>query len=161
MKNAQAPSQVFFYILALVIVSLVFIFGYKAISGVNEKTEQTALIQFQTQLKNAVDTTISYGDERYLSLSVPGDNLKVCFIGKDAVFGDSTDAIISGHIEDGLHLEPGMQNVFMYKTQAVPPAISIGAIDIDGGVLCAEVIGGEIEIKLVGSGTYTKISLVS
>lgn len=161
MKSAQA-SQIFSYVLALVILALVFIFGYKAISGMQERTDEAAFIQFQSDLKNNVETTMNYGDEKYDEIDVPGDYNKVCFIGLHAAAGSVTDPIIKDHIESSLK-----ENVFLIEQQlALPKPIYIGVIDVvddgtDGasdGVLCIDVTNNDVKVKFKGLGNYTELS---
>ena len=53
-KNAQIMGQVFIFILAGALFILILTYGYKAIAGFSERSEQVALVEFQTNLESSV-----------------------------------------------------------------------------------------------------------
>jgi hypothetical protein len=80
-KRGQIPSQIFVYILALIIVAMILLFGYKAISNMQKRGEQVVLIQFKTQLKNDVERLSSdYGSVRIGKYKLPSGFDEICFV---------------------------------------------------------------------------------
>lgn len=54
MKKGQAQTQIFVYIIALIVIALVLLYGYNAIKGFIGKSEQVNLAQFTTDFNNAI-----------------------------------------------------------------------------------------------------------
>lgn len=156
--RAQA-NQIFTWMIALIMMSLLILFGYRAISGLRERGEQAQYLEFTNKLENLIGSTMSYGSGRRVSPALPGDYTGICFIGKNPVDIQIQDPIIKGHVDDGLQ-----ENAFLMKGLAEPPPLYVGEIDVvddDGvsdGVLCIEAKFGKINFKIDGYGTYAEIS---
>ncbi len=156
--KAQA-NEIFTWIIALVLLTFLILFGYKSINSLREKGEQAQYLEFRNKIENIVGSTMDYGSGRKISQSLPGDYEGICFIGKNPIASQITDPIIKGHVEQGLR-----ENVFLTKTMAEPPAIYIGEIDVndnDGkadGVLCLKARAGKVSLQIDGFGTYARIS---
>jgi len=54
-KFAQIQTQIFVYILALIVIALVLLYGYTSIKGFITRSEQVNLVQFRTDLSNAIE----------------------------------------------------------------------------------------------------------
>ncbi len=80
-KKSQAQSQVFFYILGVVIIGLIILYGFNTIRGFGKRAEQAMVIKFKTDLDSIVDT-LDYGSIKIQEFSLLGR--KVCFVDLDA-----------------------------------------------------------------------------
>jgi len=88
MKKGIIVGQLFIYVLALIVFSLIMLFGFNAIRNLMEKGEQTQFVKFKTDLENEIRSISSqYGDVRIFNarnqMRVPGTYKKVCFIDID------------------------------------------------------------------------------
>lgn len=174
-KKAVVMGQVFIYIVAAIVFAVVLIFGYRAISGFLEKGEQVGFVTFKTDLESAIQEVYSdYGkvvvyNERN-PFSVPGKYERVCFIdlGYDEV-GRQNEGICNPNDADyhfiacdywrsGVDWEEADQNVFLEPAGLGP--IKVLPVKMDDGYICLPVIGGRIEMRLEGKGTYVQISEV-
>lgn len=81
-------SQVFYYIFAIVLISLILLFGYQQIIRLQNLNEQAKFITFKTELQNAVNNVyyknsgsiITYSiDSANKPLILPKDAKKICF----------------------------------------------------------------------------------
>jgi len=173
-KKAVVMSQVFIYIVAAIVFAVVLIFGYQAISGFLEKGEQVAFVTFKTDLESAVREVYSdFGkvvvyNERN-PFSVPGEYERVCFLdldyeGPKEIRGicilNSPDYhfIACDYWRSGTGWEEADQNVFLEPAGLGP--IKVLPVKMDKGYACFPVIGGRIEMRLEGEGTYVEISEV-
>lgn len=87
-------SQVFIYLIALIVLGTIFIFGYKMIAGLVKLDKDVSETKFASDfLKNVNRIRSSTGRVETITLSVPSDVKKVCFI--DLGF-DKTAATGSG-----------------------------------------------------------------
>ena len=81
MKKGELLSQPFTYIFALILIGLLFFFGYKAINSFQEKAQLVELANFVNDLKSNVKTYYNFdtGSSKQLSLSLPKKVKKICF----------------------------------------------------------------------------------
>ncbi|HII71285.1 TPA: hypothetical protein HA265_00855 [Candidatus Woesearchaeota archaeon] len=85
MKKAQIAGQVFIYIIAIVVVGLIMVYGYSAIKGFTQKGEQVEYITLKTNMENAFKSIVSdYGSVKRPELDIPGKYRMVCLVDKDA-----------------------------------------------------------------------------
>ena len=81
MRNrSQAQSQLFLYILAAIILSLIFIFGYRTIQNQSKDTDNVLEIQFIEDVKNTVDTVRqTYRSLKVKTFESPKEYSEICF----------------------------------------------------------------------------------
>ncbi len=84
-QKGQAIGQVFIYIIVALTFALITIFGYKAIEGFLEKSEQVAFVSFKTELETTFSQiTPEYGSVRLLEFRTPIGFRKICFVDVEA-----------------------------------------------------------------------------
>jgi hypothetical protein len=83
--RAQIESQVIVYILAVVIMAMVLIFGYTAIHNLGEQARSYQLKLCEDDLTKGIESIASnYGSSRTLSnIKCPPEFTKVCFVNLD------------------------------------------------------------------------------
>jgi len=81
MKKAQLYGQIFVYILSLVLISFILIYGYNSIKNFKQKAEQVSCLKFKNDLRNSVDSILSdYGSVQRKDLQVCSGYNQVCFV---------------------------------------------------------------------------------
>jgi hypothetical protein len=55
MKKSEVHTQIFVYLIAMVVISLVLLYGYNAIKGFMLRSDEVNLVQFKTDFINAID----------------------------------------------------------------------------------------------------------
>ncbi len=154
MRRAQA-SQVFIWALAAILMTLLLLFGYRAINSLTERGEQVNCLEFQNNLRSTIESTTDYGAERRATFRPPAGYKKVCFIKTYGGLPPSTiidDPIIKDNVESQIK----DANVFLVK-EIAEDSFSVGDIDVEGGYLCVSVTRGEIKLRIEGFGRYAKI----
>ena len=53
-RKAQQAGQIMIYVLAIVIVAVILIFGYKSITDFKDRTEMMVKIEFQNKLESSI-----------------------------------------------------------------------------------------------------------
>lgn len=163
-KRAQIQTQIFIYILSMIIVGLVLLYGYNAIKGLRERQEQVSLIEFESQLKNTIRTMSSeYSSLKKEILQLPPSYKMICFVNNTFLGTDDANcrldadpesqAIVQNAIEDGV------ANIFLIPDGA--DNYKIGNIQLDDnpdGCLCIEKTGSEAIFRIEGLGDGVKIS---
>ena len=151
-KKAQIQSQIFIYVFALLVISLILFFGIKSLASFKKDTEKVVLVNFVNDLKSRVASiTSEYDSVEEVTLDLPKEYTTVCFLNKDA---SPTDyAIVNEYIGTD-------NNVFILKENLLEKEFNAGKIRVmDGtGSLCIDNTNGEITFILTGKGKYSEIS---
>ncbi|MCX6711866.1 MAG: hypothetical protein NT139_02425 [Candidatus Woesearchaeota archaeon] len=81
MKKGELLSQPFTYIFALVLMGILFFFGYRAIAGFQEKAQLIELTTFVNDLKYNIKTYYNFdtGSSKQLNLNIPKKIQRICF----------------------------------------------------------------------------------
>jgi hypothetical protein len=177
-KHGQA-QQVFLYIMAAVVLAVIFLFGYNAINGFIEKGERVTFISFQTDLQEAVrglssryGSVIVYNNNN--PFAVPAQYKKVCFVdldtdpnsgGCDELSPLACDAWETAHASrsaggDWAAWDAAEENVFLEPVGLLP--IKVFHIKINPGeggkYICIDTTDGQLDVRLEGRGDHTLIS---
>lgn len=165
MKKAEITSQIFIYIMILVVGGGILLFGYKAISSFKQTADDTMMTKFTNDFKNDLKV-LSYGRQRTITYYLPTSVKQLCFKGNDAVpadvqeeeiFQDHTYAAIRDAVAAGLG-----ENVYPYP-RGTPFSVGV-KIDLDESsrqkaientlnFACFDVIGGSFKIVMNGQGS--------
>ena len=163
-KKSQAHTQIFIYIIAMILFSFILIYGYNAIKGFKDKSEQIAYIKFKTDLVSTVKRiSPDYGTLKREEFFIGGEYSKVCFVqsykrGVLTTFVSTTDwkddLIVKDSVEGGVD-----KNVFLFTT-TFQESFDIGKITVGTNIKydCIPVINGKVKIQFLGQGDHTDIS---
>jgi hypothetical protein len=155
-RKSQA-NQIFIWALAAIMMTLLLIFGYRAINTITNRGEQVQYLGFQNELRSIMESTMDYGAERRASFRPPAGFKEVCFV---KTYGGlpSVNAVPEDYplIRDNINSQISTSNVYLVK-EVSEESFSIGDIDVDGGFLCVEVNRGEIKLRIEGFGKYARI----
>ena len=172
MKKGQVAAQVFMFLLAMIIFSMVVLYGYRAISKIGQTRNEAVLIEFKDRLvSQAKQVTLAYKDVKRVQLSLPSEFDEVCFV-------DIAQLVEPGNIDRYRQLgdeypiiydsvESGVEaNVFTIPQS--PISINLPNIQIDevqgmpategGSWFCMKNQGGIIVLRMEGIGNKVKIS---
>lgn len=80
-KAGMDASEIFIYILALIVASVIFLYGYDAVTKMQKQTNTVALLQFKSDLTNTIDT-LSYDYDSVImkKLTLPTGFTQICFV---------------------------------------------------------------------------------
>jgi len=184
-------GQIFIYIISLILVSLILVYGYNAIRSFGKRAEQVNFLKFKTELESFSRKQLRHGDVKISSFSLPKQYTEICFV--DSYHGlDSTDkgnvclcnggaAGCSGKdrlIACDAWKDSDKSNVFLTPMAETP--IDIGPITVDGdgnGVedvkgpggcmdvdcfyFCESLTDSKIRLRLEGKGNHVLIGKAS
>lgn len=159
-KKGQA-QQIFIFILAIVIASMIFIYGYRAIVDFTTRSGEVALVNFQNEIQSNIKTIASdFGSVKKLQLSLPSDFQKVCFIdfekppGRGLCTPGQPDY---NPLACDVWEESKTQNVFLVPQADI--TIKVAQLEIESpGYLCTDVLNGKIVLRLEGKGQKAVVS---
>lgn len=163
--RAQVIGEVFIYILAVILFSLIMIYGYNAVRNLGDKADRVVILQIEKDMKSSVKKIASdYGTVLKKELTIPNRYDRVCFIDISYTGQPSTsictpgngdyNAIICNSWKDRIQ-----KNMFLLSKNQDTLSIEIGNIRISQThYFCQNVAFAKIVLKLEGRGSYTELS---
>ena len=165
MKKGQIQAQVFVYVLAMLVISLVLLYGYRSISVMQERAKQVDILALKNEVIKAVEKVSNdYGTVRSPIFNIPKEYTEMCFI--DLGDGGSTSPASVLQNEHPLVYEAwddASANVFLIK-DLVEESFLVGDTDrsliyIDAPrYICFEIINSRVKVRLEGMGGKSKLS---
>ncbi len=155
MKQSQLYSQIFIYILTIVLVSFILVYGYTAVKNFKERADQVSCLKFRNDMQNAIaSTTSDFGTVKRKDLSICGKYTRVCFVESfiEADIPLGTDPIITDSVRSG-----SGKNVFLVEDIS-KESFYAGNISVEPDVLCMKATGGKISLRLEGKGNHLILS---
>ena len=161
MARAQVQNQIFIYVISLVVISLIMLYGYNALNKMRDQSEKVSYIQLKTDLENEIKKMgYEYGSVEKKVFDVPSDIKKVCFA-EDLAGGVTQamvgDAMIWDSISSGVE-----KNVFLKKGNTAEESFYIGNIEVEAQnsdpFLCFDAASSRIIVRLEGLGKKVKVS---
>lgn len=166
MKTAQI-SQIFIYVISILIVGLILYYGYTHVKGFGKKEEELSFITFKNSLDEAIHRISSdYGTMQIKEFEVPAKYTKVCLVTSDWIerYAGSQDIEIPGSelsegekfiITDSIS-GGSKNNVFLFPDGT---AFSIETrMEVEDFVKCFESSRNKITIRIEGLGNRARIS---
>jgi hypothetical protein len=98
--RAQIESQVIVYVLAVIIMAMVLIFGYQAIHNLTEQGRLIQLKMCKDDLRTGIGSIASnYGSSKALNnIRCPAEFTKVCFVNLDHPYTETGDNDVMDYI---------------------------------------------------------------
>jgi hypothetical protein len=170
MRKGQILGQVFIYVLAAVVFSLILLFGYRAVTNLTQRSEEVMLMELRHEVQTAVNSIASNPDVKKKSLQVPAKYKTVCFLGNITQCGATYDdtclckgaAPCTGANESDRNAliceawKSGQkQNVFLWPMADIE--IYVADIVLEDCYLCVAPVDGRIQLRLEGTGSATRI----
>ncbi|MBI5389700.1 hypothetical protein HZB01_04975 [Candidatus Woesearchaeota archaeon] len=160
MRKAQAHSEVFVYIMSIVVVALVLLFGYKAINDLRSKAAEASTLKFKQNLLGEIaKTSTAYGRVVLLDVLVPEQFREVCFVDKKSqcpdhpFIQDYINSVGSGNLDQNIFLL-GSETDILYAD-----GIIINSNPTYTTCLCISSSAGHLRARLesVGDGTIVSV----
>ncbi|MEM4267619.1 MAG: hypothetical protein QXK37_02200 [Candidatus Woesearchaeota archaeon] len=171
MNKAEVTNEVFFYIMAMIVIGLLMFFGIKWIYGLIEYGSQINVGKFKHDIENEVERIKTcYMCTTKLTFSLPDEVRKICFVEKDN-FKQFSGLCYGGTASAVPHPDYDPQMCFLWKSEddrnvlidpvdKITTHINLGPIKAgasDEGYICFNVTNGQFSIKLLGLGDKTQI----
>ena len=153
--EAQIYSQVFIYILTIILISFILVYGYNAVQNFKKRAEQVSCLKFKNDLSNAIESISSdFGSIKRKDLQLCAGYAQVCFVEtfESPSISNSVDPIIKDSI-----LSNTGKNVFLVEDIA-KEAFYAGKISVEPDVLCIRAVSNKISLRLEGKGNHVLLS---
>lgn len=162
-RKSQIMGQIFIFILAALIIGVIILIGYSAISSTINKSCEVEQLTFKTKIESLIERSSSFGSLSKQSVIAPCEYEKVCFIdatriGTDLVNCSNTIIKKSASTSD-------MKNIFVSTSKKTVPLGYSGLLRVDdpAGCTCISRRNKNFYLVLEGvgsdvSGAGTKVS---
>lgn len=155
--RAQSASMIVVFVLALLIGSLVMLFGYRSVRRILGQAETATLLTFKQDLES-VTTTLSYGSVKKANLNLPSGYTAICFADLDYLKKNSSELrfnvkfhVINDSVQDA------QANVFLFPDGS--QSFLVGPLIVEGGFACANASAGRVTVGFEGMGNRTKVTV--
>lgn len=159
-KKAQGPGQVLVYVLTIVIMGVILLFGYRSIMDFKERTDQISMLDFQKKLESSINTiTPDFGTLRRKTFLLSTEFKEVCFVTNYGIPAFDTDEF-AGYliIEDSVESQTG-KNIFLVTVDGeISESFSLGEIRTPGDFRCIPVVDARLSVSIEGKGDHVVIS---
>jgi hypothetical protein len=163
-KKAQNVGQIFVYILAIVIVGIILLFGYNAIRDMTKRMNDIGIVDFQKSLESDIKTTTSqYGTLLTKEYQLSNDYKEVCFVRN--YFTSNTDSLeitqLDNHplIKDSVESNTAKNTFLIQNNGQLAESFQMGTISLgDVDFKCFNVKNSRLTIRMEGKGNHIVIS---
>lgn len=163
MKRAQGPSQMFVYIITLIVIGLMLYMSVKWIGGIQSTAKEIDVASLKSDLENSFESIkykpYSMSTESFV---IPDGINTVCFL--DATFPQKMLRPICDPGNNS-EFDPLMcndwhdnQSVVFRPSDIVTRPIYLEDVRVGEGYLCFEVQQGKINVRLEGKGNAVKVT---
>lgn len=155
--NAQVTTQVFMFILAVIVLGVIILYGYEAITKFLSTSVDVAIADFQNQFMSSVESIKrDYGSVSKLELTLPKKFTQICVVDSDTTknigdFSTTHERMYSSWVKSG-------ENIFLIPTQAQPIKINDIIVQENNGYFCQLNSLGKITLRLEGQGDKALVS---
>ncbi|MGV8141764.1 MAG: hypothetical protein ACP5NW_04970 [Candidatus Woesearchaeota archaeon] len=156
MMRGQIAGQIFLYILGVIVIGSVILFGFRLGGGMKEISEKYVSMEFRQSLNHDVDSLLNnYGSTYTAKYSLQDDFDKICFVDVARVSLTNLNEypIIRNSVEEGVE-----NNIFLYgeKSFGAFAIKNLGVSDYPY-IYCTNSEKGLIEIKMISMGDFIAI----
>jgi hypothetical protein len=149
-------QQVFIYLMVILVVGAVLLFGYKSIHNIMNKSCDVDQAAFQSDLKKLLEDNSGYGDMSSKPIKAPCAYEELCFLDSNTANISSVSAINNDLIEQEVTVKTG-NNVFLVKGDKTIVLYSLDYLSVPGknfgdGFICIKSKGNNFYFALEGIG---------
>ena len=156
--RAQSASMIVVFVLALLIGSLVMLFGYRSVRRILGQAETATLLTFKQDLES-VTTTLSYGSVKKANLNLPSGYTAICFADLDYLGSNLSPELrfnVKFHVIN-VSVQDAQANVFLFPDGS--QSFLVGPLIVEGGFACANASAGRVTVGFEGMGNRTKVTV--
>ena len=159
MRKSQLYGQIFIYMLTLVLISVIMVYGYTAIRNFKQKTDDIVAVKFQRDLTSAIESiTNDYGSISKKELQLSAEITKVCFVESFEPF-DKNNPLSSQPLDNLVRdsISDTNKNTFLME-KSIRSSFFAGKISVDKDVLCIKPGNNRIVLRIEGKGDHALLS---
>lgn len=158
MKKSQLYSQIFIYVLTIVLISLILVYGYNAVRNFKERGEQVCKLKLKNELQNSIKSISSdFGTVRRKDIQLCENYNEVCFVETFEKIDNKRNPLSNVPITDPIIIDSinsyTNKNTFLVDKIA-KESFYAGNISVELDVLCIEAKNNRLSLRLEGKGSH-------
>lgn len=153
--KAQIYGQILIYVLTIMVVSLILVYGYSAVQNFKKRAEDVSCLKMKNDVQNAVEgMSGDFGSVKRKDIQLCAGYSEACFVEsfENPNLPGSIDPIIKDSVLSGTG-----RNVFLVDNMA-RDSFSAGRISVEPDVLCIRAVNSKISLRLEGKGNHVLLS---
>jgi hypothetical protein len=151
MNKGQLTQQIFIYIASAAVFLIILLLGYRYVIGLIAHQDTVLLVDFKTDIENAVEKLkLRRGSVDLITFVVPTTFRELCIYDSSDVSPEQAN-----NTQQYRAWQTGTENIFLVPKQDI--AIQVKDIRIEGGSFCKP-ITGRFELRMEGEGRKVLIS---
>ena len=148
---SQLYSQIFIYVLTIILISFILAYGYNAVQNFKNRAEQVSCLKFKNDLVNAIESISSdFGSVKRKELQLCASYIQACFV--ETFESPNLPSNVNPFIKGELLSNTG-NNVFLIDGGA-PESFHVGKISVEPDALCIKSTNSKISLRLEGKGNH-------
>ncbi len=162
--KSQMIGQVFIYVLAVILIGFILVFGYNAIVMLQGQTKEVSFVKLKNHLSDTVEIiSPDFEGVKIRDFEVPSGYDVVCFV-RDfpgfPVLSGTGYPVLEDSVNSAVEVE---SNAFLVKGKVDIKPFFIGDISVedengDDEILCLEPVNNIIKLKFEGRGDHALLS---
>ena len=155
MKRAQIYSQIFIYVLTIILISFILVYGYNAVRNFRDRADQVACLKLKSELSNSVESISGdFGSIRKKALQMCRGYTQICLV--ETFEKPKLPGRIDPVIKDSVLSNTG-RNAFL-ADKIAKESFYAGKISVEPDVLCIKSVNNKVSLRLEGKGNHAIIS---
>ena len=155
MKRAQIYSQIFIYVLTIILISFILVYGYNAVRNFRDRADQVACLKLKSELSNSVESISGdFGSIRKKDLQMCRGYTQICLV--ETFEKPKLPGRIDPVIKDSVLSNTG-RNAFL-ADKIAKESFYAGKISVEPDVLCIKSVNNKVSLRLEGKGNHAIIS---
>lgn len=161
--RAEVSSSVFLYILAVIVIGSILIFGYKRVMDITKSGDEIQVLEFRKFIENHINNGLGSGNELVEDITLPTGFSELCFVNlkqtpDDTIKSDLKNDLIfdswKAGIEKNVFLVRGnkIESFYVDKERLVIGDEGSNCNGVLDYSLCCNVKDGKIELRFTGKG---------
>lgn len=165
MKKSQLHAQVFIYIMAIIVVGLILLFGYKGIKSIVLKSCSVEEVDFNVGLERIITNNNRDGSSENVVMDAPCGYEELCFVSAEAICEQcifSSQSKAKALIENSVTGNV-LRNVFLIKGRNINSQIIYfpQLKTKTNSEVCIEDVNGKFRFFLEGIGRNVYVSQIT
>ncbi|MBW3003963.1 hypothetical protein KY328_05420 [Candidatus Woesearchaeota archaeon] len=147
-RKAQMQTHLLIYIVAIVLVALILIFGYRAVRTFIERGQEAEFVTLRSDLQRTVNSVaVSFGDVRIEDYSFPPKYSKVCLLSTANMAQPPQSLLELEHPLIYSAVAAGSESNMFLVDKVGEPFADIGNIKVQNDFQCFELVDGKLRLR--------------
>ena len=157
-RKSQNVGQIFIYVLTIVIVGAILVFGYMAIQDFVGRINKVSEVQFRNSVTDQIKKIANqHGTLKQLEFTLSSNPKSVCFISS---YGGIPPTLNVPYplIMDAVKYNTTINVFILNVNKDIVDSFKTTPVIVSNGFKCFEVMNSRITLRIEGMGNYAEIS---